>query len=51
MGERVHQKLVRLRSGICSGFFQFSENAMAHLGGGCLGEGDGDDLAGLFDLT
>ena len=30
--------------------FQVREDAVAHFGGGGVGEGDGDDLAGLVDL-
>jgi hypothetical protein len=29
---------------------QFLENAVAHLGSGCLGESDGDDLCGVLHL-
>ena len=35
-------------SGSC--FRELVENAVAHLGRGGLGEGDGDDLAGLVDF-
>ena len=30
--------------------FEFREDAVTHLGGGGFGEGDGDDLAGVFDF-
>ena len=31
--------------------FKFVKNAVAHFGGGGVGEGDGDDLAGILDLA
>src|SRR5579872_2736401 len=46
--ERLHRKIFqdgRIRSGRC--FFQLSENAMAHLRGGRLSKGDGNDLGGV----
>jgi hypothetical protein len=35
---------------LAAAFLKLIENAIAHLGGGGVGEGDGDHLAGLVDL-
>ncbi len=51
MGERIHREFVCLRRGRSRRRFPVRvEDAVAHLGGGGFGEGDGDDLAGLLDL-
>ena len=45
---RVLERAARQRAGIV--LPELIENAIAHLGGGSVGKGDGDHLAGLVDL-
>ena len=47
MGESVHGKLIGIKSRTGGSLSQFIKNPIAHLGGGGVGEGDGDHLAGL----